>query len=108
MGSKIRGMDEAFVERVLALVEQIPIGRVLSYGRVAEHLGDGYGPRYVGRVLSLEGSSVSWWRVVRADGSMAAPLMAEAQVHWLEEATAVLNGRVHMAEALWEPPVRAV
>ena len=81
----MRGMDEAFVERVLALVEQIPIGRVLSYGRVAEHLADGYGPRYVGRVMSLEGSSVSWWRVVRADGSMAAPLMAEAQVHWLEE-----------------------
>lgn len=101
-------MDGTFVERVLELVEQIPVGRVLSYGRVAEHLADGYGPRYVGRVMSLEGSAVSWWRVVRVDGSMAAPLMGEAQVHWLEEGTPVRHGRVHMAEALWEPPVRAV
>ena len=45
---------------------------------------------------------------MRADGSMAAPLMGEAQVHWLEEETPVRHGRVHMAEALWEPPVRAV
>lgn len=96
-------MDEEFVERVLALVESIPVGRVLSYGRIAEHLGAGYGPRYVGRVMSLEGSAVTWWRVVRADGTIAGPLMAEAQMHWMEESTPVSRGRVHMAEALWEP-----
>ncbi len=96
-------MDEEFVERVLALVESIPVSRVLSYGRIAEHLAAGFGPRYVGRVMSLEGSAVPWWRVVRADGTIAGPLMAEAQTHWLEESTPVLRGRVHMAEALWEP-----
>ncbi|MGJ9423840.1 MGMT family protein [Aeromicrobium sp. CF3.5] len=96
-------MDEEFVERVLALVESIPVGRVLSYGRIAEHVAAGYGPRYVGRVMSLEGSAVTWWRVVRADGTIAGPLMAEAQMHWLEESTPVRRGRVHMAEALWEP-----
>lgn len=101
-------MDADFVERVLALVEAIPRGMVLSYGRIAEHLGAGYGPRYVGRVMSLEGSSVPWWRVVRVDGSLAAPLMGEAQVHWLEEGTPVHRGRVHMAEALWEPSVGRV
>lgn len=96
-------MDSEFVERVLALVESIPRGQVLSYGRIAEHLAAGYGPRYVGRIMSLEGSALPWWRVVRADGSMAAPLMGEAQVHWLEEGTPVRHGRVHIAEALWEP-----
>ncbi len=96
-------MDTAFVERVLSLVESIPVGRVLSYGRIAEHLAAGYGPRYVGRVMSLEGSAVTWWRVVRADGTIAGPLMAEAQMHWLEESTPVRRGRVHMVEALWEP-----
>jgi alkylated DNA nucleotide flippase Atl1 len=96
-------MDSEFVERVLALVERIPVGRVLPYGRIAEHLAAGYGPRYVGRIMTLEGSAVPWWRVPRADGSIAAPLMAEAQVHWLEEGTPVRNGRVHIIEALWEP-----
>ena len=96
-------MDEEFVERVLALVESIPLGRVLSYGRIAEHLQAGYGARYVGRVMSLEGNAVPWWRVVRADGTIAGPLMAEAQMHWMEESTPVRRGRVHMVEALWEP-----
>ncbi|HEY0772933.1 MAG TPA: MGMT family protein, partial [Nocardioidaceae bacterium] len=39
---------EEYVERVLAVVEQIPPGRVMSYGAIAEVLGVG-GPRQVGR-----------------------------------------------------------
>ena len=94
-------MDEAYVERVLSLVETIPSGRVLTYGRIAEHLAGGYGPRYVGRVMSQYGHAVCWWRVIRADGTMPGPLMMEAQQHWIDEATPVRNGRVHLAEALW-------
>lgn len=96
-------MDEAFVEQVLALVERIPSGRVMPYGRIAEHLGAGYGPRYVGRVMSTYGDTVTWWRVPRADGTLAAPLMTVAQAHWAHERTPVRNGRVHMSEALWDP-----
>ena len=96
-------MDEAFVEQVLSLVERIPRGRVLPYGRIAEHLGAGYGPRYVGRVMSTYGDTVAWWRVPRADGTLAPVLMIEAQAHWADEDTPVLNGRVHMSEALWDP-----
>ncbi len=94
-------MDEEYVERVRELVLRIPAGRVLSYGRVAELLAGGYGPRYVGRVMSIEGQDLPWWRVVRADGAMAPPLMGEAQVHWMEEGTPVRDGRVLMREALW-------
>lgn len=89
------------MERVLSLVESIPIGRVLSYGRIAEHLSEGYGPRYVGRIMAVHGHGVPWWRVVRADGAMAPVLMGEAQVHWQEEQTPVRNGRVDMDEAVW-------
>lgn len=96
-------MDEAYVERVLALVERIPPGRVLPYGRVAELLAGGYGPRYVGRIMSTYGDTVCWWRVPRADGTMAPVLMIEAQARWAEEGTPVRNGRVHVAEALWDP-----
>lgn len=56
-----------YADRVLDTVDLIPPGRVMSYGDVAEWLGEG-GPRQVGRVLSLYGSGVPWWRVVRADG----------------------------------------
>lgn len=58
-----------YAERVLEVVELIPPGRVMTYGDIAEWLGDG-GPRQVGRVLALYGGAVPWWRVVRADGTL--------------------------------------
>jgi alkylated DNA nucleotide flippase Atl1 len=60
-----------FTGRVLDVVESIPAGQVMSYGDVAEFLGEG-GPRQVGRVLALWGGGVPWWRVVHADGSLLA------------------------------------
>ncbi|TXS56798.1 MGMT family protein [Streptomyces sp. t39] len=56
-----------YAERVLEVAELIPGGRVMTYGDVAEWLGEG-GPRQVGRAMALYGGAVPWWRVVRADG----------------------------------------
>jgi alkylated DNA nucleotide flippase Atl1 len=58
-----------FASRVLDAVDAIPPGQVMSYGDVADYLGEG-GPRQVGRVMALWGGSVPWWRVVHADGSL--------------------------------------
>ncbi|MGC4995371.1 MULTISPECIES: MGMT family protein [unclassified Streptomyces] len=58
-----------YAERVLDVAERIPPGRVMTYGDVAEWLDEG-GPRQVGRVMSLYGGAVPWWRVVRADGAL--------------------------------------
>nr|WP_324606675.1 MGMT family protein [Kitasatospora azatica] len=58
-----------FAELVLDVVDRIPPGRVMTYGDVAEFLGQG-GPRQVGRVMALYGGAVPWWRVVRADGAL--------------------------------------
>lgn len=63
-------MDDAYVEAVLSAVEAIPPGQVATYGDIAALLERG-GPRQVGQVMSLFGSAVSWWRVVRADGRPA-------------------------------------
>ena len=60
-----------YTSRVLDVVDAIPAGSVMSYGDVAEALGEG-GPRQVGRVLALWGGGVAWWRVVHADGSLLA------------------------------------
>ncbi|HUY51782.1 MAG TPA: MGMT family protein [Streptosporangiaceae bacterium] len=64
-----RGVLPDFASRVLDVTEAIPPGRVMSYGDIAEYLGQG-GPRQVGRVMALWGGSVPWWRVVHADGSL--------------------------------------
>ena len=63
-------MDDRFVEAVLSVVERVPAGRVTTYGAIADHVGSG-GPRQVGRVMALYGGPVPWWRVVRADGTLA-------------------------------------
>lgn len=93
-----------YVEAVLRVVESIPSGRVLAYGDIAELLGVG-GPRQVGRVLSLHGGGVPWWRVIRADGSPPACNEIRARREWAAEATPLRpDGRVHMARARWTGP----
>jgi len=49
-----RGELDGFASRVLDVVDAIPAGRVMSYGDIAEYLGEG-GPRQVGRVMALWG-----------------------------------------------------
>lgn len=96
---------EEYVEAVLCLVEQVPRGRVTSYGALAEAVGRG-GPRQVGRVMALHGGSVPWWRVVRADGRLPRCHQRSARQHYLEEATPLRpSGLVDMRAALWEPEV---
>lgn len=91
---------EEYVERVLAVVEQVPPGRVTTYGAVADVVGSG--PRRVGRVMSLFGGSVPWWRVVRADGSLPPSHDEEARAAYLTEGTPVRpSGRIDMPQAFW-------
>ena len=92
---------DAYVEAVLSLVEQVPRGRVTSYGAIADRVALG-GPRRVGRVLSQFGGPVPWWRVVRADGSLPPSHDEEARAHYLEEGTPLRSaGRMDMAQAFF-------
>ncbi|WP_184346026.1 MGMT family protein [Streptomyces olivoverticillatus] len=75
-----------YAERVLAVAELIPPGRVMTYGDVAEWLGEG-GPRQVGRVMALYGGAVPWWRVVRADGVLLPGHELRALARYREEGT---------------------
>ena len=55
-------MREELVEAVLRVVEEIPEGRVATYGMIARAVGTG--PRVVGRIMHDWGGGVPWWRVV--------------------------------------------
>ena len=95
-----------YVSQVLDVAESIPPGRVMSYGDVAEFVGAG-GPRQVGRVMSLWGGSVPWWRVVRADGRPLAGHEAQALERYRAEGTPLRPGgppsRLDMRRARWVP-----
>ncbi|NKX53789.1 MGMT family protein [Arthrobacter mobilis] len=107
-------MREELVDAVLQVAALVPAGKVLSYGDIAELLGAA-GPRQVGRVMALHGGAVSWWRVVRSDGSLPAVLMWQALEHYRHEGTGLLFPsaaarpalpKVRMAQARWVPAER--
>ncbi|MFF4353425.1 MGMT family protein [Streptomyces sp. NPDC001530] len=104
-----------YAERVLEVAELIPPGRVMTYGDVAEWLGEG-GPRQVGRVMALYGGAVPWWRVVRADGVLLPGHELEALAHYRDEATPLKEAsraseghqpRIDMRRARWDGGERA-
>lgn len=100
--------DEEYVEGVLSVVDQVPEGRVTTYGLIAEALqialGRG-GPRTVASVMAREGDQVTWWRVVRADGSLPPRLADRARGEYLGEGTPLRpTGAVDLMQAVWIPP----
>ena len=75
-----------YASRVLDVVDSIPPGTVMSYGDIADYLGEG-GPRQVGRILAVWGGGVPWWRVVHADGSLLAGHERAAMARYAAEST---------------------
>lgn len=71
---------ELVIERVLRCVEQVPPGRVASYGAIAAACG--IGPRQVGSIMKAYGRDVAWWRITNASGDLPADLLAEARPRW--------------------------
>jgi alkylated DNA nucleotide flippase Atl1 len=98
---------DEYAARVLDVVEAIPSGRVMSYGDLADYLGES-GPRRVGRVMSLHGAGVPWWRVVRADGSPPPGHEGAALTRWRAEGTALRpdRRRADMRRARWDGVAR--
>jgi len=95
---------DGFADRVLSIVERIPAGYVMSYGDVAEYLGE-RGPRQVGRVMALWGGGVAWWRVIHADGTPPPGHERAAYEHYRAEETPLRSHdpavRVDMSRARW-------
>ena len=86
-------------EAVFDAVEEIPPGRVSTYGAIGRLVG--VGPRRVARALSQGGGAVPWYRVVRADGSMAEPVRVRQQELLAAEGVPLRNGRVDLAAVGW-------
>jgi methylated-DNA-protein-cysteine methyltransferase-like protein len=78
---------------VLARVRAIPEGSVATYGDVSPGA-----PRFAGTVLfGVDEPDLPWWRVVRADGSLAKGDRQRRRL--LEEGVPFRSERVQMAVA---------
>ena len=87
--------------RVLAVVDRIPRGKVMSYGDIAEFVGAGSG-RTVGAVLSRHGHEVPWQRVVLSTGDPAPSAPDEALRLLRAEGVPMRGDRVDMRAARWD------
>lgn len=76
-------MREELVEAVLRVVEEIPEGRVATYGMIARAVGAG--PRVVGRIMHDWGGGVPWWRVVSVHGTFPTTVRGEGFFEWEQE-----------------------
>lgn len=99
----------AFADAVLEVVADIPPGRVMTYGDIAAVLGS-RGARIVGQVMARFGSSVPWWRVVRAGGLPPSCHEGRALGHYRDEGTPLIEHptdpvgyRIDLGAARWDP-----
>ena len=96
-------------ERVYQIVRRIPAGRVMTYGQIAEILGEGYTPRTVGYVMHAADETVPWQRVINAQGACSTGrviLPPDKQQRMLEAEGVVFNarGRCDLPRVQWSPP----
>lgn len=81
-------------ERVYSIVRRIPSGRVMTYGQIAELLGEGYTPRTVGFVMHASPDGTPWHRVLNAQGATSTGrvvLPHDKQQRMLEQEGVVFN-----------------
>jgi methylated-DNA-protein-cysteine methyltransferase-like protein len=95
-------------ERVYGLVRRIPSGRVMTYGQLAELLGEGYTARTVGFAMHSADEGVPWHRVINAQGACSTGrvvLPPDKQQRLLESEGVSFDarGRCDLGQYRWTP-----
>ena len=81
-------------ERFRTVIADLAVGEVVSYGEVARRAGRRGAARAVGAFLAEHGADLPWWRVVRADGTLADHKVSEQARRLRAEGVEVRAGRV--------------
>lgn len=101
--------ETSYREKVYDLVRQIPRGRVMTYGQIAEILGEGYTARTIGYVMhGADTESVPWQRVINAQGKcstgkMTLPVNLQQSILESEGIKFDAAGKCDLSSVLWSP-----
>jgi len=101
--------EQSYREKVYGIVNEIPVGRVMTYGQIADILGEGYTARTVGYVMhAADTANVPWQRVINSQGAcstgrMTIPVNLQQEI--LETEGIVFNekGRCDLNKYRWFP-----
>jgi methylated-DNA-protein-cysteine methyltransferase-like protein len=102
----MESVDPSFRERVEALVAQIPMGRVMTYGQLAALCGNARAARIVGGIAHFGDPKLPWQRVVNKSGGLASGYPGGRRAHaehLRAEGIEVIGENVDVAALLWWP-----
>ncbi|WP_448550326.1 MGMT family protein [Thalassotalea fusca] len=95
------------------VTQLIPVGKVATYGQVADLAGLPGRARMVGKVLGMvpstgwQGANVPWYRVINSQGKISLPVGSDSfeqqRQSLLEEGVIVKNGRIALKTFQWQP-----
>jgi len=107
--------QQAYYEQVWNLVRQVPHGKVVTYGQIAQMLPPPVGvefqeykafsPRWVGGAMATCPDDVPWQRVINSQGKISERLGAKRQRQLLEEEGVVfVKDKVNLKRYMWQGP----
>ena len=98
-------LTDDLIYEVLSVVEEIPFGKVASYGQIAKLIGREKNARLVGKVLSMAGlyGEYPCHRVVNHAGRTAPGFTAQRSLLESEGVRFKENGMVDMQTFQWKP-----
>ena len=109
--------QQVFYEQVWSLVRQVPRGKVVTYGQVAQLLPppeemdleayQALSPRWVGSAMAACPPDVPWQRVINAQGKISDRHGAQRQRQLLEqEGIVFVKDKVNLKVYQWRGPSR--
>ena len=107
-GERVEVDSPRYRERVYEIVRRIPSGRVMTYGQIAELLGEGYTARTVGFVMHAADPADPWHRVINAQGACSTgrvllPFNKQQRMLEAEGITFDARGRCDLGRLRWIP-----
>jgi len=107
--------QQTYYEQVWTLVRQVPHGKVVTYGQIADMIPpptgvapedyNVYGARWVGSAMAASPDDVPWQRVINSQGGISKRPGAQKQRQLLEEEGILFTkDRVNLKVYQWHGP----
>ena len=91
-----------FTRMVIEIIQNIPEGKIMTYGQIAKNAGDPWGARQVVRILNSMSVSFAlpWHRVINSKGEIGlGGAGGEEQItRLMAEGVLVENGKIDLAK----------